>query len=138
VHVGWNWPTKCEWENRKPDVQSVMFICFSPLLCAYHERGGAGGAATARRWHFPRWQSRRCRKAPTPPLPPGHVILRLFSLWSDFGGAAVINERPAPAPDPARVISLHARVRRPDLIVLGTHQRTGMDRRDGRDSIELW
>jgi nucleotide-binding universal stress UspA family protein len=30
--------------------------------------------------------------------------------------------------DPARVISLHARARRPGLIVLGTHQRTGMDR----------
>jgi nucleotide-binding universal stress UspA family protein len=30
--------------------------------------------------------------------------------------------------DPAGVILLHARSRRPDLIVLGTHQRTGMDR----------
>ena len=30
--------------------------------------------------------------------------------------------------DPAGVILLHARARRPDLIVLGTHQRTGFDR----------
>lgn len=30
--------------------------------------------------------------------------------------------------DPAGVILLHARSRRPDLIVLGTHQRTGLDR----------
>src|SRR5690349_15956838 len=30
--------------------------------------------------------------------------------------------------DPAAVIDLHARVRRPDLIVLGTHQRSGFDR----------
>jgi nucleotide-binding universal stress UspA family protein len=39
--------------------------------------------------------------------------------------------------DPAGVILLHARAKYPDLIVLGTHQRTGMDRHDGRDSIEL-
>jgi nucleotide-binding universal stress UspA family protein len=30
--------------------------------------------------------------------------------------------------DPAGVILLHARSRRPDLIVVGTHQRTGLDR----------
>src|SRR5688572_27593527 len=30
--------------------------------------------------------------------------------------------------DPAGVILLHARSRRPDLVVLGTHQRTGLDR----------
>lgn len=30
--------------------------------------------------------------------------------------------------DPARVILLHARARRPDLIVLGTHGRSGLDR----------
>jgi nucleotide-binding universal stress UspA family protein len=30
--------------------------------------------------------------------------------------------------DPAGVIVLHARARRPDVIVLGTHQRTGLDR----------
>jgi nucleotide-binding universal stress UspA family protein len=30
--------------------------------------------------------------------------------------------------DPAGVILLHARARRPDLVVLGTHQRTGFDR----------
>lgn len=30
--------------------------------------------------------------------------------------------------DPAEIILLHARARRPDLIVLGTHRRTGVDR----------
>ena len=30
--------------------------------------------------------------------------------------------------DPAGVILLHARAKRPDLIVLGTHQRSGFDR----------
>jgi hypothetical protein len=80
VHVGLQRPTKCKCGEPKSDVRSVMFICINPLLCARHERGGAGGAATARRWRFPRWQSRRCRKAPTPPLPPGHVIPRLVSL----------------------------------------------------------
>jgi hypothetical protein len=59
-------------------VQIVMLICFTPLLRARHRCGG--GAFVARRQCSPRWRSRQCRKALTPPLPPAGASRLLFSL----------------------------------------------------------
>jgi nucleotide-binding universal stress UspA family protein len=55
----------------------------------------------------------------------GELIAKLRQMAASSGVRFAVSVQQG---DPAGVILLHARARRPDLIVMGTHQRTGLDR----------